>query len=277
MVKVDTSKCKKCGVCLSTFGNYCMKEADGFPVVDREICNRCQKCIALCPHQAISMNGVFPAKMSNAARIGYRELQAFLSLRRSTKSFKDRRIPDETIEMIARSAGYAPDQNKNIGILVVNDHSIIDHIDSAALGFFETIHRVMFSFRPVTSFIGLFSKSLPVIRRKMERDLFHHRRIVKRNTDALLLAIGETRIPVTETSAQYLLATMILTAVSLDIGCTLMDSLKLTINNKRRLRKRLGLKPNEKVLGVLALGYSDEKIMNIPKGYEVPVYWNKRK
>jgi len=34
------------------------------------------------------------------------------------------------------------------------------------------------------------------------------------------VAIGNPKVPTTEMSAQYLLATMILTAVSLDVGCS---------------------------------------------------------
>jgi hypothetical protein len=84
-------------------------------------------------------------------------------------------------------------------------------------------------------------------------------------------------MPVTEMSAQYLLGTMILSAVSLNIGCTLMDSLKLTINNNKKIKNQLGIKKTDKALGVLALGYSNEKIINIPKGYEINLYWNEIK
>lgn len=276
MVKVDASKCKRCGVCTSVFDNYCMNSVNGLPVIDYEICNKCQKCIALCPHQAISINGIFPVQVSGSPKIEYEDLCAFLALRRSSKSFKNRRISDDIVEMIARSAKFAPNQNKNIDILIVNDHSIINHIDSHALKFVKAIYRIMFSIKPITSFIGLFSKSLTVIKRKMERDLFHSKHIVKSNTDVLLLAIGEPGVPITEMSAQYLLSIMILTATSLGIGCTLMDSVKMAVNRSRKLKIRLGIRRHEKVLGVLALGYSDEKILNIPTGYEVPLYWNQR-
>jgi hypothetical protein len=44
--------------------------------------------------------------------------------------------------------------------------------------------------------------------------------------------------------------------------------------NGRKIRKLLNISSNIKIFGVLALGYSDENILNIPKGYEVPVFWN---
>lgn len=56
-----------------------------------------------------------------------------------------------------------------------------------------------------------------------------------------------------------------------------MDSLKLTINNNKKIKNKLGIKKTDKALGVLALGYSNEKIVNIPQGYEINTYWNEIK
>jgi len=61
-------------------------------------------------------------------------------------------------------------------------------------------------------------------------------------------------------------------AESLEIGNCLMDSLLITLNVKKKLRKKLKIQDN--VLGVLALGYSNEDVVNIPRGYEVDIRWN---
>ena len=71
------------------------------------------------------------------------------------------------------------------------------------------------------------------------------------------------------------ITTMSLTAHSLGIGSTLMDSLKISVNMNRKLRRELGFLSSDRVLGVLALGYSAEKIMNIPQGYDIPFFMNK--
>jgi hypothetical protein len=77
---------------------------------------------------------------------------------------------------------------------------------------------------------------------------------------------------VTERSAHYMLATMMYMAEALGIGNCLMDSLYLTLRTNPTLKKRLGIK--EDVFGTLVLGYSSERIVNIPRGYEVPIKWN---
>ena len=120
----------------------------------------------------------------------------------------------------------------------------------------------------------LFSKSLHVIKKKMEFDLNVNKHAVKRNTQAVILLVGDAKIPVTESSANFLFANMILYAETLDIGTCLMDSLKISINNNSKIKKKIGIKKGLKILGVLALGYSDENIVNIPQGYELNITWN---
>ncbi len=277
MITVDIEKCTHCGICISNFEGYCIINENGTPMIDYEICNQCQKCIALCPNQAILMNDVIPQKINGLEKIGYEDLISLLKLRRSTKCFVQQDIPKDIVEKIVDSAKYAPNQNKNIDILIINDSQIIQTIDKYALKFVKRWYGMMFSFKPITAFISLFAKSLHVIKKKMARDLFTKQRVVKENTNVLLIAIGNPKTPVTEMSAQYILSTMILSAVSLNIGCTLMDSLKLTINNNKKVKNMLGIKKTDKALGVLALGYSNEKIINIPQGYEINLYWNEIK
>ena len=275
MVLVDDKKCTRCGICLAEFEGYCMTNTEQLPSIDYAICNQCQKCIALCPQRAISMNHVAPEKIAGPDKISYDELISFLRLRRSTKRFLEKDIPRDIIEKIVSSAKYAPNQNKNIDILIIDDPGLIRTIDSYALKVVKNWYRFVFTFRPLTTFISLFTRSLPVIKKKMVRDLFSKKRIVKENANVLVVAVGNPRVPVTEMSAQYLLGTMILTAVSLDIGCTLMDSLKLSFNQNKAIKRKLGIRKPNKALGVLALGYSAEKIINVPQGYEVDLHWNR--
>jgi hypothetical protein len=55
-----------------------------------------------------------------------------------------------------------------------------------------------------------------------------------------------------------------------------MDSVKLSVNQNAKLKRELGIPRRWKALGVMAAGYSGENVVNIPRGYEVPVSWNQR-
>jgi MinD superfamily P-loop ATPase len=53
MITVEQKSCTRCGICLKEFEGYCMSNDNGLPVIDRRICNLCQKCVAICPQQAL--------------------------------------------------------------------------------------------------------------------------------------------------------------------------------------------------------------------------------
>lgn len=275
MVTINLDDCKKCGVCIERFKNYCISSRDGNPAIDYSLCNECQKCIAICPHQAIFMNGQKPEKINEPLNITSSDLRELLARRRSIKKFKDTPIPKELMLDIADIANYAPNQNKNIHIVLIDDNEMIEQINDSALRYVRRLYRLLFSIKPVTYFCQLFSKSLDVIKKKMEYELFFNKRIIKENTKGMIILVGNPKVPVTESSAQYLLATMIIYAETLGVGTCLMDSFKISINGNKPIKKKMGIPKGYKVFGVLALGYPNEKIINKPQGYKMDVCWNK--
>jgi nitroreductase/NAD-dependent dihydropyrimidine dehydrogenase PreA subunit len=269
-IAVDRNKCKQCGVCFKMMKGYCITQKDGFPVFDETVCNTCQKCVSICPSQAITVNGVYPKKIDETKQVDSEQIYALFEKRRSTKHFKEKPIPKEIIEKIVSVAKYAPNQNKNLSVLVIDEKQLINEIDKSAIAFVKTMHRILFGFRPVELLIRLFYKDIGTIKRKMELNSFQ--RVIYENTQVIIIVTGNQKIPVTERSAPYMLATIMYMAESLGIGNCLMDSIHLALRTNRKLRKRL--KIEEDVFGVLTLGYSDENIKNIPRGYEVDVRWN---
>lgn len=270
LIALDKSRCKRCGICINRMKGYCISEKEGFPVFDETLCNTCQKCVAICPSQAITVNGVHPDKIAENTAIDPELIFTLLEKRRSTKRFTDKSIPREIVEKIVSVAKFAPNQNKNLSVLVVDDKRLIAEIDKAALRFVKTMYRILFGFKPLEWFIRLFYKELETIKRKMEYGSFQ--RVIYENTQCLIIVTGNKKIAVTERSAPYMLAAMMVMAEGLGVGNCLMDSIYLALRTNRKLRKRL--KITEDVFGVLILGYSGENVKNIPRGYEVDVRWN---
>ena len=271
MVIVDLKKCNSCGICIKRFDHYCISVKDRKPVINYDLCNECQKCISICPNRAFMNNGMEPDKISGDFSLTPEVFEEFLSRRRSVKKFNDRKISRDI-----RSASYAPNQNKNISLVIIDDNELINYIDKRALRKIMGWYKLLFKFRPFYLFALLFvsKKQIDNIKAKMELDLIHRKHIIKDNTQVMILAIGNPKEPVTKESAHYLMANMHLFSEILGVGSCLMDSLKHSINMDNEIRKKLKIPENKKVLGVIIFGYSDEKMMNIPKGYKVPVHWN---
>lgn len=273
MISVDKVKCKKCGICISLMQGYCISSKEGYPVFDFSVCNLCKKCVAICPSQAIMINKIHPEKIKINKPVSPEDLKKMFEKRRSIKHFKKQQIPRKILEDIVSVAKYAPNQNNNISILVIDDIDLINEIDKKALLFVKFFYRFFFSIKSLIKILDIFFKGIKIIKRKMEFTLRTEKHVVKENTRALIITIGDRKTPVTESSAHYLLATMMYYAESLGIGNCLMDSLKLTFRINRSLRKKFNIKKD--VLGVLSLGYSNENIVNIPRGYDLNIHWNK--
>ena len=66
MITIDNKKCIHCGACLRSMGGYCLSQNGESIEIDDSICNSCQKCIALCPAQAFTQDGIPPERAGTA-------------------------------------------------------------------------------------------------------------------------------------------------------------------------------------------------------------------
>ncbi len=274
MVTVDQDKCTHCNLCLVRFSGYCMSDTGRGLAIDYTVCNQCQKCISLCPAQALLMNGISPEKINGPIPILPEDMKELLNRRRSIKQFRKAHVSKDVLLDIADAAAYAPNQNKNIVIRIIDDPELLELIGRRANRFVKRLYTLLFGFRPLAALLELASRQFRVIHRKMAYGLDVRRATMHPNTAAVYILTGNSRIPVTEASAQYLMATMAIYSLTLGVGSCLMDSLKLTLNHDGRLKRRLHIRRGTRVLGVLTVGYSGENILNKPIGYRPDIIWN---
>src|SRR5512138_1870690 len=121
LISLDESKCRRCGVCIAAMGGYCIEGREGMPSFDAELCNTCQKCVALCPYQAILVAGAEPEKIVERSLPEPALVRGMLERRRSAKRFLDKPIPAEVLDAIVEAAKYSPNQNKNLTLHVFDD------------------------------------------------------------------------------------------------------------------------------------------------------------
>jgi len=269
-ISLDIDRCKKCGKCIERMKNYCIKSDNGYPVFDEKLCNTCQKCVAICPFQAIKVNNIYAEKIDIIKPIDPNQFESFLERRRSIKKFTVNKIPYEILHKIIGAAKYSPNQNKNISVLIITDRELINEIDKQAVKSIRKLYKIMFGIKIVEWIISLIYKDIQLIKAKMEHSGLEH--VVYENAQAIILVLGDKKIAVTESSSHYMLSSMMYMAEVLGIGTCLMDSLKIAFQMSKGLRRNFKIRDN--VLGAMILGYSDENIINIPKGYEVKCTWN---
>ena len=273
MIGMRRELCNDCGICLAAVGGYCIDRVESGLQIDHAVCNECLRCVSICPRQVFTLNGVAPS-LGKRLRITEADFLQLLRSRRSVKAYKDQPVPRDILEKIADASKYAPSMNKAIGVVIVDDPRLVQEVDAEAVQRVRRWYRMLFGSKLLYRFFRLFSDTLPVIRKKMERDLLRRNRIIKDNTQALILVCGNKRIPVTESSGQYYMSVMTYYAQILGVGTTLMNSLKLVLNRSKRIRREIGIPKGDSVLGVLSLGYARERFVNVPEGIKIHIGWN---
>jgi len=97
---------------------------------------------------------------------------------------------------------------------------------------------------------------------------------LKSKPAAVILIIGDKRIPLSLESAQYALYNMDLYAQSKGIACRNLVGNQGVINRSREFRKKIGLNNHEKIFGTITLGYPATKFRNKVTGKRLPLQWN---
>lgn len=112
--RVDAAKCIRCRKCVAD----CAFRALKFDVAHSEVimpnperCMRCQHCFAICPVGAISIDGKNAALSEKCRALslpGGQEVDNWMRVRRSTRQFQKKDVPQEEIDKILRVLGNAP-------------------------------------------------------------------------------------------------------------------------------------------------------------------------
>lgn len=131
LIKVNQSKCIKCGICTKICPTGILSMQENGPEVTNPSCIACGQCVAVCPNGAIDnvktplSNQVdikiFPAIDSQTA-------EQFLRSRRSIRSFKNTPVPREKLLKLVDIAHYAPTASNSQGIsyIIVENKQILE-------------------------------------------------------------------------------------------------------------------------------------------------------
>lgn len=116
LIVVDEEKCKRDGVCVSECPAKIieLKDQDSVPApIDgaEESCIACGHCVAVCPHGALSHRAMSPEQCPPIKRewlLGPEQVEHFLRVRRSIRTYKDQPVEREVISRLIDIARFAP-------------------------------------------------------------------------------------------------------------------------------------------------------------------------
>ncbi len=184
VVGIDQEKCSKCKQCVQECGRgyFVAKKSGDIHFNERlNTCNLCGHCIAVCPEDAILIEGIddivtFPGIDSPEIITDYDTIFRLIRAKRSMRRYKNKIVPKESIEKIFEAMRYAPSARNERAwrYLIVSDpekmKKVSDEIikvnylymgfqsGEQALQYFESIGRSIFYNAP--HLIILYYKSI---------------------------------------------------------------------------------------------------------------------
>jgi nitroreductase/NAD-dependent dihydropyrimidine dehydrogenase PreA subunit len=273
MIVADKDKCTGCGLCVEICHEHCIALADDTVRINYELCSTCTQCIAVCPQQAISWDGVPPVAYDKTRLPSPEQLDELFKERRTIRFFKEDKIDRTLLEEIVGYGIYAPTNNYGLRAIVVDDEEIIEALDRILLQFVSRIYKVVFKPKIVFNLIRRITPALdPKDKVKMESAL--ERGYAFHRPPVIVFIVGDKRIALSEASTQYALYNMVLYAQAKGIGSCLWGAAEILLDRNKAARKRLGLGKHEHILGALGLGYPAVKFVNKVGGKTLSIQWN---
>ena len=166
VMKVDESKCNKCGLCIDNCPFRCWeKNEDDFPVLKEEYaCFSCYNCKVACPNDAVNIIDSYhvddgywktephplPAKMPLEAKdaegnpTDWNEIEKAVFTRRSVRNYKDKPIPESLIQRVLEAGRFAPSAGncQPWKFIVITDKAVITEINNVTKNLLGNLYKM---------------------------------------------------------------------------------------------------------------------------------------
>jgi nitroreductase len=251
-----------------------MTLTDGALSIDRKYCSTCSQCVAICPVQALSWDGV-PAIPFDEARLPSSEqLDELFKQRRSARAYQEKKIARSLLEEIVTYGIYAPTHNYGFRAIVVDDEEVILALDRILMRFISLIYGVAYRPKIVEVLARMLGLSEEYLLSKPKLSNALERGAAFRHPAAIIFVVGDKHVVLSVDSAQYALANMTFYAQVNGIGSCLWGNGPIFMDKSRAARRLLGLKKRERIFGSLFLGYPAVRFKNKVEGRTFPIQWN---
>ena len=282
-IKIETERCKKDGLCAKVCPKSIFVQRKKLVIpelMNEEGCIACGQCVAICRQNAIS-HSEFSSTTIRAIQFEQmpttEQVMTLLKTRRSIRAFRDKPLPNDTIERIIDGARFAPSghNSQSTEFLVVQDRDLLNQVSAIAIEYLKF---------EVNRFANPLFRTLALLAdREMAESGLHEipgfKRMIQMfesGTDPILhgapvlLAFHARRtIGFADINAQLALQNASIVAHSLGIGHFytgwVVSPCRAPMARawNRRIPSLIGIPPGNTLHGALALGYPIPRFKNM--------------
>ena len=150
--KIDKSLCTDCGRCVVSCDMGIIEKGDdgvGFIPVEIDRCVNCGHCVASCPEGAITVDGLngwsFPDPSDSCSTYG--QLQKLMDCRRSIRKFTDKAVEKEKLDKIIDAISTTPVScgGNPPPVTIINGREKLDAMVTPMMKFYRDFYKGMSS------------------------------------------------------------------------------------------------------------------------------------
>lgn len=272
---VQKDKCVKCSKCIEICSSYLKIGEEGFPCVNEGEenlfgCIQCGSCMMVCPTDAIEIQGEDIDK-EHLREFGktiadYDSLYSLFLKRRSIRKYKNQEVSKEIFEQIIQAAATAAVSipPSEVKVLIINGREKVQELAGDLIVEMKKFVKMMNPF-----ILGLFGIFAGKDTKRMFKEFvlpLCKEIINKRNEGEDVLFYDAPAVMMFNSSEfsdkedQLIASTQAtLAAEALGLGTCFIGTLGAMLQMNKKLRKKYGILPKDKVGSGFILGYPDVK------------------
>ncbi len=279
MIQVDVKQCIGCGQCVKTCPNDCFVLADGFCQISHMKCMECGHCLAACPSGAIAVEALtyslgfetFAERpgVSVASRDGLADLVRLMRSRRSVRNYKEQPVSLAVLKDLVKIGTTAPSgTNCQLWSFALLDRrEDVVRLGDGVAQFFKKLNgraanplfRVLARLFAGDRLGRYYRNHFKTVQRGLdgwfergEDHLFH-------GAPAVIVVGGSSTASCPVEDSLLATGQILLAAEHMGLGSCLIGFVVEALKHDEGLRKTIGVRQDEEIHAVIALGYPDEQ------------------
>lgn len=283
-VHVDQERCIQCRLCAiecpSQTADPREFRSDQYSIH----CDRCFHCYAICPQNAIRVEGFREEEIASEWKVGYKELLPFLKQRRSIRRFEERPVPVELLYCLTDAAKYSPTGGnaQDLSITIINHPDTRKELEDAIIKYYNRIIRLLGN--PLVRLLMRYSGDAKVKETAKDREFFRKigqiysrmksgEKNIFYDAPVVMLFHTDRLLPTALEDCILAAYNVVLAAGSLDLGSCFVSLSQQAISSSRKIKTSLGMPPGDRIHAVLVLGFPAAYYRRVPPRNEKNIWF----